>query len=91
MNKTFTSLALTVLLVLISFVTNAQTLNVSGVVVDDAELPIIGAAVLVEGTDIGTVTDENGRFSFNNLTPDAQLTASALGYASVTLKVGGAA
>ena len=89
MNKTFTSLALTVLLVLISFVTNAQTLNVSGVVVDDAELPIIGAAVLVEGTDIGTVTDENGRFSFNNLTPDAQLTASALGYASVTLKVGG--
>lgn len=77
-----------VVLALVSFMANAQTLNVSGVVVDDSELPIIGAAVLVEGTDIGTVTDEDGRFTLNNLSPQAELTASALGYASVTQKVG---
>ena len=88
MTKTFKSLTMAVVLALVSFMANAQTLNVSGVVVDGSELPVIGAAVLVEGTDIGTVTDENGRFSFNNLSPDAQLTASALGYASVTQKVG---
>lgn len=41
----------------------AQT-EVSGVVVaDDGSEPVIGAAVKVVGTDVGTLTDQNGRFS----------------------------
>ncbi len=65
----------------------AQTIQVTGVVVDDNELPVIGAAVMVKGTDIGTVADENGRFSFNALSPDAVLEASALGYAAANSKI----
>ena len=56
---------------------------------DESELPVIGAAVIVKGTDIGTATDENGRFSFNALSPKAELEASALGYAVATVKVAG--
>ena len=65
----------------------AQNIQVTGVVVDNNELPVIGAAVMVKGTDIGTVADENGCFSFNALSPDAVIEASALGYAAATAKV----
>lgn len=65
----------------------AQTVSVTGAVVDENELPVIGAAVMVKGTDLGTVADDNGRFSFNALSPDAVLEASALAYASATAKV----
>ena len=46
----------------------AQTTAVSGVVIseDDGE-PIIGASVLVKGTNIGAVTDIEGKFNISNL------------------------
>ena len=68
-------------------ISHSQNIQVKGVVVDENELPVIGAAVVVKGTDIGTVADENGRFSFNALSPDAILEASALGYAAASSKV----
>lgn len=89
MSRKILSLALTLLLACISLEVFAQTVSVSGVVVDESELPVIGAAVIVKGTDIGTATDENGRFSFNALSPKAELEASALGYAVATVKVAG--
>ena len=67
MSRKILSLALTLLLACISLEVFSQTVSVSGVVVDESELPVIGAAVIVKGTDIGTATDENGRFSFNNI------------------------
>jgi len=91
MSRKILSLALTLLLACISPEVFAQTVSVSGVVVDESELPVIGAAVIVKGTDIGTATDENGRFSFNALSPKAELEASALGYAVATVKVAGGA
>ena len=65
------------------------SLHVEGVVVDEAGLPVIGAAVMVKSTHLGTVTDEAGKFSFDNLSPQAELQASALGYATATCKIGG--
>lgn len=38
-------------------------LTVSGKVVDAAGMPVIGAAVVVKGTTIGTSTDANGKYS----------------------------
>ena len=80
---------MTFVLALLSQAAYAQTVQVSGMVVDENELPVIGAAVVVKGTDVGTVTDENGRFSFGALSPEAVLEASALGYASASSKVNG--
>jgi TonB-linked SusC/RagA family outer membrane protein len=42
----------------------AQT-KISGTVVDETGLPVIGASVFVKGSNIGTVTDANGKFSVN--------------------------
>ena len=44
---------------------------------------------MVKSTHLGTVTDEAGKFSFDNLSPQAELQASALGYATATCKIGG--
>ena len=44
----------------------AQTVKVTGTVTsgDDGE-PIIGATILVKGTNIGTITDLDGKFSLD--------------------------
>lgn len=45
------------------FTANAQTGNVTGVITDAKGEPLIGASVLVKGTNKGTSTDVNGRYS----------------------------
>ena len=66
----------------------AQT-NVSGIVTssDDGE-PVVGAAVRVEGTNTGTVTDVDGHFQLN-APAGAKLTISYLGMKPQTVKAGG--
>ena len=63
----------------------AQT-NVSGTVTsnDDGE-PVVGAAVKVEGTNTGTVTDVDGHFQLN-VPAGAKLTISYLGMKPQTVK-----
>lgn len=48
------------------------------------EAPLPGANVLWEGTDIGAVTDANGKFTIEKPTNSSKLTASFLGYRSVS-------
>ena len=64
----------------------AQT-KVSGTVLsqDDGQ-PIIGAAVKVDGTSTGMLTDVNGRFSLTLPEGKNSITISYLGYLSQTLK-----
>ena len=88
MSRKLLTFCLTLLMALSAFA-QSGSLHVEGVVVDEAGLPVIGAAVMVKSTDIGTVTDEAGKFSFDNLSPQAELQASALGYATATCKVAG--
>ena len=66
----------------------AQT-NVSGTVTseDDGE-PVVGAAVKVEGTNTGTVTDVDGHFQLN-APAGAKLVVSYLGMKPQTVKAGG--
>lgn len=55
--------------------------RVSGVVLDENGLPIIGATVVIPGTNIGVATDINGRFILE--TPsNAKLQISYIGYNS---------
>ncbi|RKD88274.1 SusC/RagA family TonB-linked outer membrane protein [Mangrovibacterium diazotrophicum] len=56
----------------------AQT-NLSGVVLDEGNQPLIGASVAIKGTTIGTVTDLDGKFSLS--VPEGSiLTVSFIGY-----------
>ena len=46
----------------VSFAAIAQNVQVSGTVADESGAPVIGAAVVVDGTSIGTVTGVDGSF-----------------------------
>lgn len=61
--------------------------KLTGKVLDNMNEPIIGAAVAVPGTTIGTVTDVDGNFEL--LVPaDATIQVSFIGYQSYQTKVG---
>ncbi len=55
------------------------TLNVKGVVLDEAGLPVIGASVLVKGTQKGQITNLDGEFSFEKLKKSDVLVFSYVG------------
>jgi len=60
--------------------------TISGKVVDESNVPLIGANVLVKGTAIGTITDINGIFSLT--VPDGgKLKISYTGYQSKVITI----
>ena len=70
---------------------NAFAQQVKGTVTDASGYPVIGAAVIVEGTSIGTTVDLDGAFAFNEAVPsDAILVVSSIGYKTARIPVGGA-
>ena len=64
----------------------AQTKVAGTVLSQDDGQPIIGAAVKVDGTSTGMLTDVNGRFSLTLPEGKNTITISYLGYISQTLK-----
>lgn len=62
--------------------------HITGRVVDLADSPLIGVNVVVEGTSSGTVTDQNGAYSLENVPVDANLLFSYVGYLPRTVKTG---
>ena len=60
-----------VTLLLIAVVTTltatAQNRKVVGTVTSEDGEPVVGASVMVVGTKVGTVTDVDGKFSFNDI------------------------
>ena len=51
----------------------AQVSTVTGVVTSEEDnLPIVGASVLIKGTNTGTVTDIDGKFTLGNIPADAK-------------------
>ena len=62
----------------------AQTRNLTGTVVDKQGNPVIGAAVVVEGTTKGTSTGVDGSFSLDGVKENASLTVSFIGYKTLT-------
>ena len=65
----------------------SQTI-ISGTVVsaDDGE-PIIGATIRLVGTNLGAVSDANGKFSFTQRQGVKQITVSYVGYETQTLSI----
>ncbi len=68
---------------------HAQGKSVSGTVLDNTGMSVIGASVLVQGTTNGTITDIDGKFMLSNVPEDAVLEISFVGYKTVTLPVKG--
>ena len=66
----------------------AQGQRVTGTVTDETGSPVIGAAVVVEGTTRGTSTDLAGYFEIA-ASADANLVVSYLGYQTQTVSVAG--
>ena len=65
-----------------------QAQDVSGNV-SDANGPLPGASVLVQGTTNGTQTDFDGNYTLNNVASDATLVFSYLGYSTIEVPVNG--
>lgn len=62
--------------------------QVSGVVVDQNNIPVPGANLLVEGTNEGAVTDFDGNFSLKtNVKPPFKLLVSSIGFSNTTVSV----
>ena len=67
-------LLLVIYLLLFIGVANAQIRKATGTVIsEDDGHPIIGATILVKGTQQGTVTDTEGRFSLNDIPEKNQI------------------
>lgn len=63
--------------------------KITGVVVDETGIPVIGANVVEAGTTNGTITDLEGKFSLD-VPLNADLLLTYVGYVSANLKVGSA-
>ena len=66
---------------------NAQEV-ISGMVTSESGEPLIGVTIVVEGTNVGTVTDFDGSFSLKAAS-DAVLLVSYIGYTTQTIPVNG--
>jgi TonB-linked SusC/RagA family outer membrane protein len=62
-----------------------QPQTLTGTVLDQDGRPLAGATVLLKGTNQGTSTDPNGRFTLNNVPESGALLIRMLGHESVTV------
>jgi len=72
-------------LVLVISVAFGQEVTVSGTVVDATGEPVIGAAVQVKGTTLGTAVDIDGNFTIKVPAGKKTLVFSSIGYATVEM------
>jgi len=67
----------------------AQTLTVTGHIVDETGEDLIGASVAVKGTSNGSVTDFDGRFSIENAPSNGTLVISYIGFETQEVAING--
>ena len=67
----------------------SQNMKVSGVVVDEYDVPLEGATVHVKNKGWGTTTDKEGRFLLKNVDADEKLIISFLGKETLEVVVRG--
>ncbi len=89
MHKPLGNAFLAVLFLLLATPLFAQNITVKGIVSDSQNLPLIGVAVLVQGTTNGTVTDLDGVYVLNDVPSDAMLEVSYVGMTTETIAVNG--
>jgi len=64
--------------------------SITGVVLEKkTQTPAVGATIVEKGTNNGAVTDFDGKFTIDVVSPNAILEVSYLGFATVTISVSG--
>ena len=86
MLKKLFPMALVAVLMLFSSNAYAQPVKINGFVLDDAGLPVIGSAVLQQGTTNGAATDLDGAFALS-VPKGATVEVSYIGYETQTFVV----
>ena len=69
--------------------TKALTFSISGTVADQDGEPLIGVNIQVKGTNKGTATDFDGRFTLEDIDENAVLVVSYIGYQTQEVPVAG--
>ncbi len=87
MKNRFRSLITIFLLIFFVGVANAQQKTISGTVTDSQGEPVIGASVVAKGTNQGTITDLNGKFTLNISPSVKTLTVSYIGMKTLEVTV----
>jgi len=62
--KNLTRILMSIALMMVCVAASAQSIDVSGTVLEPTGEPVIGATVMQKGTNNGAVTDIDGKFSF---------------------------
>jgi len=88
MGKKFVTLFLLFALCFVGIMKSQEVKRtVAGVVTDEAGQPIAGVSIRVDGTNIGTITDEVGSYSLN-CAPASTFTFAFIGYEKQKVKIG---
>ena len=66
----------------------AQTKTVSGTVIDGNGVPLPGVSILVENSTQGTMTDFDGQYTLDDVSPEDRLVFSYIGMATQVITVG---
>lgn len=88
MSGTLRNLLLLLMFTIWATTGQAQTIQIKGSVSAKNGDPLIGATVLIVGTNTGTTVDADGRFSITSPVAKPQLKVSFIGYDPVTVDVG---
>lgn len=65
-----------------------QTIEITGIVKDNTGEPIIGANIILKGSNTGVITDMDGRYAIKVLSPKSVLVVSYIGYIPQEVTVG---
>ena len=86
--KKVKSLLIPFLLSVLTLPAVAQNIDISGTVKEVSGQPVIGASILIKGTNSGTVSDIDGRFSLS-APRTATLEVSSIGFKTIEVEVNG--
>ncbi len=79
---------LTVVFLVCAIATFAQSVSITGKVVDEKSQPLPGASVTIDGTTLGATTDVDGNYRINGVKPGTYtLTAQFVGYTALKKSV----
>lgn len=90
MSKTISKFSFSILLLMLSLSIFGQNQTVTGTILDgETGESIIGATVLLKGTDAGTITDLDGNFSLNVNSLNDTLLISFVGFTPMEVAIAG--
>lgn len=84
----FRELVLVMILTLCSGVLLAQTKSISGQVMDKSGVPYSSVTLMIKGSNRVSLSDKNGNFTLLNVKEGDELSVSAMGEKSMTVKIG---